>query len=192
MTTAIEPHTTDLGDGIVSHRNGLEITTELSFNDWRRLMERLLETTDRALWSLGDARLYGERFAKDYHEALDTIDASSRLVSTSGRVARAFEHMRRRRQLSFEMHEVVAGLETTEQDQWLDEAERQGWNRRQMQFAFIAQIARTPVPAISLRAVGELRELCVRAAETLDMDPKEWALGVLEREARQVLALEAA
>lgn len=191
-TTAIEPRSTDLGDGIVSHRNGLEITTDLAFNDWRRLVERLLETTDRALWSLGDARLYGERFAKDYHDALDALDSTSRLITVSERVARAFALERRRGQLTFELHEVVAGLPEPEQERWLDESERQGWSRRQMQLALGEALERVPVPAISLRAVGELRELCVQAAERLDMDPKDWAMGVLEREARQILAAEAA
>lgn len=186
---AIKP--TDLGDGIVSRRDGLEITADLSFNEWRRLMERLLETQDRALWSIGDGRLYGERFGKEYHEALDAMDSHSRSLQVGLRVARAFP-AERRRQLTFEMHEIVAGLDEDEQDQWLDDAERQGWSRRQMQFAFVESIARTPVPAISVKAVGELHALCLRAAEVKGMDPKQWALQVLERAARETLELEAA
>jgi hypothetical protein len=191
-TTAIEPRTTDLGDGIVSRRDGLEIIAELPFNDWRRLMERLLETSDRALWSLGDARAYGDRYARDYHEALDDLDGRSRLLVSSARVARAFEPERRRGQLSFEMHELVASHDVDEQERWLDEAERQGWNRRQMQFAFAEQLERVSVPAISLRAVGELHDLCVQAAARQGMEPKAWAMGVLERAAREALAPEVA
>lgn len=187
-TTAIEPRS-ELGEGIVSRPDGLEITAELSFNEWKRLGERLLETTDRALWSLGDWRAYGRRFEKDYHDAIDAIDASSRQVTASRRVAESFGLERRRDQLSFEMHEIVVALPEAEQENWLDEAERQGWSRRQMQFAFVEKIARQSLPAISFRAVGELRELCVQAAERQGMDPKQWAMVVLERAAREALAL---
>ena len=186
MTTTLAVKATDLGDGIVLRRDGLEITTDLPFNEWRRLMELLLETNDRALWSIGDARLYGERYGKEYAEALDELDARSRALPTGMRVARSFS-ADRRRQLSFEMHEVVAGLEEDEQERWLDDAERQGWSRRQLQFSYIDSIARAPVPAISVKAIGELHTLCVRAAEAKGMDPKEWALQVLERAAREAL-----
>jgi hypothetical protein len=186
-TTAIEPRTTDLGAGIVSRRDGLEITTELPFNDWRRLGERLLETADRALWSIGDWRVYGERFSRDYHPAIDELDARSRLIGASARVARSFPSERRRGQLSFEAHELVAGFDVPEQESWLDEFERQGWTRRQMQLALGEAFDRVPVPALSVRAVGELHDLCVRAAERRGMDPKEWAMGVLERAARSEL-----
>jgi hypothetical protein len=187
---AVKP--TDLGDGIVSRKNGLEITVELTFNDWKRLGEKLLETQDRALWSIGDWRVYGERYGKEYHEALASLDEASRFIQASARVARSFETERRRDQLTFEMHEVVAGCEPDEQDQWLDDAERQGWTRRQMQFAFVEAIAKVPLPSLSVKAVGELRELCVQAAERQGMDPREWAMQVLERAARETLALEAA
>lgn len=188
-STAIEPRTTDLGDGIVARPNGLEIEAELSFNDWRTLMERLLAVGERALWSIGDARVYGERFSKDYHDALEQIDASSRLVQPASRVVRAFPHARRRDQLSFDIHELVASLDEDEQESWLDDAERQGWNRRQMQLELGSALERVPVAAISVRAVGELRELCVRAAERRGMQPKEWVTSVLEKAAREELAI---
>ncbi len=186
MTTLAERP--EIAGGVVSHANGLEIQTELGFNEWKRLMERLLKTTDRALWSLGDARLYGARFEKDYYDALVLIDASSKLVAPAVRVASAFSQERRREQLSFDFHAVVAGLEEPEQERWLNDAERQGWSARQMQLAFVDSIERVSVAAISVRAVGELHELCVRAADKRGMDPKEWALGVLEQAAREVLA----
>jgi hypothetical protein len=173
--------------GVISRPNGLEIVRELSFNDWRRLMERLLETTDRAFWSLGDAWVYGERFAKDYHEALTELSESSRFTAWSARVSREFPLERRRDQLTFELHEEVTGLPASEQERWLDEAERHGWARRQMQLALGESLERVPVAALSLRAIGELHDLCVRAAERRGMDPKAWAIEVLERAAREEL-----
>jgi hypothetical protein len=188
MSTALE--TTGIPQEIVSRPHGLEITGDLTFNEWRRFGERLLETTDRALWSLGDWRVYGERYAMDYAQALAEIDERSRLVGTAARVARSFAPERRRSpQLSFELHELVSSLPPDEQERWLDEAERQGWGRRQLQFAFAEEVERVKIPAISVRAVGELRELCLRAAEREGLDPKEWVVRVLERAAREALAL---
>jgi len=203
MSTDVERRTTDLGEGIVSRPNGLEITRELSFNEWKQVGERLLATVDRALFTLGDWRLYGERYAKDYHPAIEELDARSRFIAPSLRVSRAMPLERRRDQLSFDVHEVVAGLDEEAQDRWLDDAERQGWSRQQLQFEFDKDITRTPVAAISWRGVGELRELCMRAAArppatvTIelpgDVDPKEWVGLVLERAARaQMLTLEEA
>lgn len=189
--TTIAP-TPKLGDGIVSSATALEITVDLPFNEWRRLGERLLETTDRALWSIGDWREYGRRYEREYHDALEAIDSSSRLPAACARVARAFEPERRRGQLSFELHELVASLPRSEQDVWLDDAERQGWGRRQMQLELGEALERAPVAAISIRAVGELHELIVRAAQRRGLKPREWALLVLEEAARAELALEEA
>lgn len=190
MTTITERP--DVVGGVVSRANGLEIADELSFNEWRRLGERLLETSDRALWSLGDWRLYGERFTKDYHDALQALDESSRLALVAARVARSFPAERRRGQLTFEMHELVASLEEHEQERWLDEVERQGWKRRQLQLALGDASERQPVAALSVRAVGPVYALCVQAAERRGMEPKQWALDVLERAARAELEAAAA
>lgn len=179
-------------DGITFRRDGLEITRELPFNEWRRFFEKLLETTDRAMWSLGDARLYAEEhYAKDYHDALEELDGRSRLVAPSVRVARAFP-AERRRQLTFEIHEVVAGLDEAEQERWLDDAARQGWSRQQTHLELGAALERVPVPSLTVKAVGELQALCVRAAEHKGMDPREWAMAALERAAREALLEEAA
>lgn len=192
MSTALEPRSTDLGDGIVSHRNGLEIQADLAFNAWRELVQNLLATTDRALWSLGDAWEYRDRFEKDYHHALAELAASSRLLAASGRVARAFKLERRRGQLSFELHEAVAPLDEAAQDAWLDETERQGWNRQQLQFAFVEQMPRQPVAAISVRVVEERYQRVLEAADRRDVDPKAWLIEAIDEKLARERALEAA
>jgi hypothetical protein len=192
-SAAIALKATDLGDGIISRRDGLEITAELPFNDWRRLIERLLETTDRALWSLGDARAYGDRYAKDYHPAIEELDGRSRLITPAARVARTFTAERRRGQLTFEVHEVVAGIDEDAQEQWLDEAARQGWSHRQMQFAFIESMPRVPTHALSVRLVEAHYRIAIAAAARRNMDPKEWVLeAIREKRDREEPELEAA
>lgn len=190
MTTIAERP--EIAGGVISHATGLVIEPELSFNEWRRLMDRLLETSDRALWSLGDARLYGERFAKDYHDGLAALDAASKQVTASARVARAFAPERRRGQLSFEMHELVAGLEEPEQERWLDDAERQGWKQRQLHLALGQALERVKQPALSVKIVDDHYRIALAKAERRGMDPKEWLLEAIRNYDGPVPELEAA
>lgn len=192
MSTALETRPTDLGDGIVSHRNGLEIRADLPFNAWRELVQNLLATTDRAIWSLGDAWEYRTHFERDYHHAIEELAASSRILPVAGRVARVFPFERRRGQLTFELHEAVASLDPDEQDAWLDEVERQGWSRQQLTFAFAEQMPRVPVAAISLRVVEDRYARVLEAADRRDVDPKAWLIEAVDEKLARERALEAA
>jgi hypothetical protein len=182
----------DIADHVQLHERGATIDAHLPFNEWRDLVRQVLATTDRSLWTLGDLWLYGhEHYGRDYHSGLRELEGESRLMQVGARVARAYA-LPRRRQLAFELHAVVAAEAPDEQERWLDEAERQGWNREQLSFAFVESMERVPVAAISVRAVGEVYELCIRAADKRDMDPKEWMMRALERAAREELAGEVA
>lgn len=182
----------ELRGRVVLTERGLQIETDLPFNEWRDLGRQLIGTTDRALWSLGDWWLYGARYAKDYHAALRELEAESRLVQIGARVAREYSHERRRvGQLSFELHAVVAREDETVQERWLDEAERQGWNREQLAFAFGNAIPRQPVAAISVRLVSDYHRLTLVAAERRSMDPRDWVLeAIREKAAREHVTLE--
>lgn len=184
----------EISGGVVFHANGLEFMRELPFNEWRALVEKLLATTERGLWSLGDAWLEGQRlYAKDYHAALEELAGRSRMLQGAGRVSGAFELGRRRGQLTFELHEAVASLDQAEQDAWLDEVERQGWNRQQLQFAFVEQMPRQPVAALSVRVIEDRYQRVLEAADRRDVDPKAWLIEAIdEKLAREPTALEAA
>ena len=176
----------EIAGRVTLHERGLTIETDLPFNEWRRLGQQLVQTSDRALWSLGDWWLYGERFAKDYYEALRELEASSRLIRAGARVARAYTPDRRRGQVSFWLHAAVAGADLPEQDRWLDEAERQGWTHEQLTFAFFQSVERVPVAAITMRASGPLHDLLVSEADRRDMDPKALYPLALERGLREM------
>jgi hypothetical protein len=174
-------------EAVTLHEHGLTIETDLGFNEWRELGRQLIGTTDRALWSLGDWWNYGAtKFAKDYHAALRELEAESRLVQIGARVARGFPTERRRGQLTFEIHAVVAGQDEADQERWLDEAERQGWNREQLAFAFGEAVEHVPIAAIGVRATGELHGMLMREAERRDMDPKALGPLALERGLREM------
>lgn len=183
--TALEHEPRIAGDelqpGVVSTPMALEITSELRFNDWKRLGEQLAAVSERALWALGDWRAYGDRFEADYADALAAIDRASETARRAGWVARAFSVERRRPGLHFSHHQHVASLSEAEQDVWLNEAERQGWNTAELRDRLAKRrIAGPRPPALSLRPVGDVVVRFEARAAALGVPARSLALEVLE------------
>jgi hypothetical protein len=65
-----------------------------------------------------------------------------------------------------------------------------GWTRDELRTKIALWKGRdaAPVARLTIRAIGELHDLCVRAAEIEGIEPGEWAARTLERAARQALA----
>lgn len=169
-------------------RTGLEIADGIGFNEWRRLLERIVRMGDSAAWWIGDCLAYGERFRRDYREWFDRFDRSNETLRKYAWVASRVAPPFRAEQLSFTHHQLVARFEPDEQARWLDDAARHGWTTRELEQAIAeTRSGSVKAPALTIRAVGELRELCAAAALAEGIDPAEWAAGVLERAARRVL-----
>lgn len=166
----------------------------LGFNEWVRLGEQLQAQRDANLWWLADWAAAGElRYRREYGPALERIYARGSLHNLSS-VSRRVEPSRRREGLSFSHHVEVASLEPEWQTVWLDDAETHGWSVMDLR-ARIAEwrgLDRASTPALTIRAVAELHDLCIRAAERVGQDPAEWAKQTLEQAARHVLLAESA
>lgn len=182
----------------------LEIPAELAFNDWRRIGTRLLHIADATNWAIGDWLNYGDRYRRDYDQAMALIDREFWALSNCAYVAlhvplttpqsllRSKDH--RREALSWTHHRIVAPLPVEEQALWLDDALRQNWSKRDLEQA-IAETRGKALerrPSLSVRAMDDLYDLCVRAAELKGQDPGVWAKATLERGARVELGLELA
>ena len=92
----------------------------------------------RALpWIIGDWILHMEqKYGERYAQAVEEIGLAPHTAQNYTWVAERFrDHSRRRERLSFSHHEVVASLESVEQDRWLDQAEQEGWTRTQLREA---------------------------------------------------------
>lgn len=166
----------------------------MTFNEWQRLVENLIEEREANTWLLADALAYGElHFRREYGPALERIYARQSLKNLAS-ISRRVPVTVRRESLSFTHHAEVAALEQDWQKVWLDDAETHGWSTLELR-ARIAEwrgLDRGVTPALTIRAVADLRELCVRAAERLGQDPAEWAKQTLEQAARHVLLAESA
>lgn len=167
-------------------RTQLVLEDGLPFNEWRRLGERLVRMGESTQWWIGDWLNYGERYRRDYRQAMEELDRAYGTLRNLAYVAAKVPPEIRHPELSWSCHRAVTSLGPEEQRVWLDEALRQGWTTRELEQALAAGKPGRP-PALTLRAVGELHELCTRAAERAGLDPATWAAAALERAARAEL-----
>lgn len=134
---------------------GLELTDpEMKFDRWESLGRVLGEVHRRSAWYIGDwinfgEAVYGEDAAQAVEGAVsDRYDVAERVTglapstlmnyaSTCTRIARA----RRRKELPFTVHEVVARLEPDEQVEWLQKAIDEGWTREELRDAIRGDVA---------------------------------------------------
>lgn len=167
--------------GVVSTATALEIAEGMRFNEWQRLGERLVATSERAFWSIGDWRVYGDRFSAGYADALRKIDLKSQTVYRCAWVCRSVRADRRRSGLSFRHHLLVARLSEAEQEAWLNEAERHGWGTRELEERLAERRLTGARPAaLSVRATGDLVSRFEARAAALGVPAKQLALAVLD------------
>lgn len=170
---------------------GLMLPERLTFNEWQRIGVQLDVQQNASLWWIADWAAYGDRhYRRDYGEALEQVYSRQSLHDLAY-VARNVESSRRRENLSFTHHREVAALEPDWQKVWLDDAETQGWSTRELRERIAEwRGANAPVrpAALTFRAVGDLHDLCVQAAERMGLDPADWARQTLEHAARLALA----
>ncbi len=172
---------------------GLDLADGIGFNAWLQLGEQLDQVDDRIVWARADWIAYGERsYRREYGDALERIYARKTLRNI-GSIARRVEMSRRRDDLSFSHHAEVAALPPHLQIVWLEDAVRHGWSHKELREQIAAANGqRRMQPALTVKAIGETYDLCVRAARAIDMDPGEFARQAIEDRAREVLARGAA
>jgi len=111
----------------------LILPEDTSFEDWAAIGQRLQWISKGIHFWIGDWIKFGERkWGEKYAQALDETPFSLRTLQNDVWVAAAIEPSRRREELTFSHHAVVAALPPAEQDRWLDRAEREGWSSRQL------------------------------------------------------------
>lgn len=125
-------------------RTGLEVTSDLTFDEWQSMATRFGAAMSSAAFVIGDWLVYGEDhfrgqlrlpgFEKEkiagqkvssdvYDEALRLTGLDRTTLATYAYVARRVPHSLRNEQLSWEHHKAVAKLEHEDQERWLKIAE---------------------------------------------------------------------
>lgn len=116
-----------------THRTGLRLPTNLSFEGWSRIGRQMFVISDSSAWWWGDWLVFGERRYPDrYRRAITQTNLDYQTLRNYAWVARRFSTPRRRERLSFQHHVVVAALPEAEQDKLLAAAEEHGWSRNEL------------------------------------------------------------
>jgi len=109
MTTTVVRNQ-DLGIAAVPSRTKLSIADGIGFNEWKEIGDKLFRMVDSSQWWIGDWLNYGERYRRDYTEAMAAIDLKFGALRGYAYVASKVESATRVAQLSWTHHRVVAPL----------------------------------------------------------------------------------
>lgn len=117
----------------VFHERWLELSDDLSYEEWELLMSSLLRQERNNRWWLGDAWEFGQ---DAFHErSAQAVGAehgvSDKTIWDCGWVSRTFPPSRRR-EVSWSHHREVAPLDEGQADEWLSNAADGNWSREEL------------------------------------------------------------
>lgn len=105
----------------------LKIVESATFDQWIEIGDYLKRIAKGMQFWVGDWLNFGERkYGEMYSQALEMFDYEYGTLTNVKFVATAIESSRRRDNLSYSIHQAVAGLEPKDQDKLLDLAEKNG------------------------------------------------------------------
>lgn len=158
---------------------------KLDFNAWEAEGQRLSTINRGSSWWIGDWLLYcANEWGERYSEARRITGMDPKTLRNIRWVAASIEPERRRSQLSYSHHELIAGLEIGEQEEWLERAvadrmtvedlrfelraaERGGYSPRSSgaDTASASTVVTCPKCGDAIEVPGEVRAQIVAAAE---------------------------
>lgn len=113
-------------------RTALLITSDMTFDEWADLGDRLERMSEGVMWWVGDWWRSGQRYGERAKHAAESGRWSFGTYMNAGYVAAQFETSRRREVLSWTHHQTVAALPETVADDLLDQAEANHWSDRDL------------------------------------------------------------
>jgi hypothetical protein len=137
--------------GLILHR------LNATYAECEAIARMCVKVRETANWVLGDILLYAERFGESYAQLEAATGYRQSTLMNYVSVSKRVPLERRRPNLSHGHHAEVAALDPAEQDEWLDEAERQLWNRDDL---------RTRLRALRMEGQCEHRWVCQDCGET--------------------------
>lgn len=122
------------GGAYVLTATGLEVTGRPSYEQHLGVGDFIKRAYKRSGWWLADWLRYGDE-RRDWHEKLSQAEDVTGLSEKTLKNVRAIgkiDPSRRRDGVEFALHGEVAGLDADEQAHWLEQAEAEGWTRREL------------------------------------------------------------
>jgi hypothetical protein len=123
-------------------RIGLVLDDRLPYAKWQAIGERLTAQAKATSWWLGDWLAFGEdHYGARYADAIERTGLEYKTLRNYAVVARRFGVSRRRDTLSFQHHAELCAMVDSDQDRWLDVAERYRWSRSSFAAGYAGQTA---------------------------------------------------
>lgn len=144
---------------------------DMAFERYEAIGRFLGALGDAAKWAIGDWLLFGEKvYGERYAQAALATGRSEGTLQDYLRVALRVARRRRREDLSWWHHRVVAGLEPADQRNWLERAAANGWTTRDLGEQVSADSRGAPDPPTTLPAPPSVltREEMRAASDVLD------------------------
>jgi hypothetical protein len=104
---------------------GLQLPDNLPFGEWMRVGETLKRMTKSVQWWVGDWLAFGE--ASYGEEAFQAVERADKTFANWATVCRKVDPSRRREDVNFSVHAVLAPLPPDEQEHMLERAASEGW-----------------------------------------------------------------
>ena len=131
-------------DGFEFTPTGLVVKGEPTFDVWQAVGQRLQQIEAAVQWWIGDWLNYGEQaFGENFAQAVEETAYTSGSLANMKWVSARVPSSLRNDKLSYNHHVAVAPLPPDEQEAWLDKAEAEGLNVKQLR----AAIARPQLPS---------------------------------------------
>lgn len=110
--------------GVTTTPTSLTINEGLTIEAWRQNVETLKRIETSWPWWIGDLLVGGRAV---YGDAIDALGVEIKTLDNKAWVARKVAPGRRRQELPWRAHRVVAKCEPHEQERWLARAAKEGW-----------------------------------------------------------------
>lgn len=125
----------------------LVIDPACTFEEWQEILRFCIHIHENSPWWVADALNAGERlFGEVYAQAVDITDLKRQTLYNYAAVAARIPASTRRTSLHFAQHALVAFMEPSDRERWLDAAEENQWNTTEMRQQVHAERNGLPEP----------------------------------------------
>jgi hypothetical protein len=157
---------------------------------WQDIGQQITTISESSSWWIADWIVFGqEKFPDRYKVAAERTGLSYKTLRNYAWVSRRFSVSRRRENLSFQHHALVAAIEESEQDEWLDRAARENISATELRRRLKAKLAcdQKLAHVVNITFTEEKVVQWRAAAEAEKVDLLEWATSLLDRAAERTL-----
>jgi hypothetical protein len=114
-------------------RLGLKVESRITYGEWVQLLRKVYLVFDSSAWWLGDCLAFGEHaYHEKYSVAVRDLGLSHSRVKELTYVSANVPRDRRRAEVSWSHHRLVAPLSSDDQVRWLQAAAAGSWSKREL------------------------------------------------------------